>query len=113
MTGGVMFGPENDLALLSKIDLSAELEEPETRRDLLAMYYFVTRLLFTPVNPEWTLQGCSFSQRGNLVLLVVKATHEETPYVAYVTEQNTTRCMRVFSRQWLEGRVKWHADKFR
>jgi hypothetical protein len=113
MTGGVMFGPENDLALLSKFDLETELEEPEARRDLLAMYYFVTRLLFTAVNSEWTLQGCSFSQRGHLVLLVVKATHEETPYVAYVTEQSTTRCIRIFSRLWLEGRVKWHPDKFR
>jgi hypothetical protein len=113
MTGGVMFGPENDLALLSQFDLASELEEPETRRDLLSMYYFVTRLLFTPVDPEWTFQGCSFSQRGHMVLLVVKATHEDTPYVAFVTEQNTTRCMRVFARQWLEQRVSWHKDKYR
>lgn len=108
-----MFGPENDLHLLQSTNLEAELQDPEAKRDLLALYYFHSRLLFTPVNPEWTLQGCSFSQRGNLVLLVVKATHEDTPYVAYVTEQNTTRCVRVFARQWLEGRVKWHTDKFR
>ena len=115
-----MVGPENDLALLAATDIESELENVESKRDLLstfssslAMYYFVTRLLFTPVNPEWSIQGCSFSQRGHMVLLVVKATHEDTPYVAFVTEQTTTRCMRVFARQWLEGRVKWHNDKYR
>jgi hypothetical protein len=108
-----MFGPENDLALLAATDIEAELADAESKRDLLAMYYFVSRLLFTPVNPAWTIQGCSCSQRGRMVLLVVKATHEDTPYVAFVTEQTTIRCMRVFARQWLEGRVEWHKDKYR
>ena len=108
-----MFGPQHDLDLLQQWDYESEMDDPESRRALLAMVYFHTRLLFCKVNSEWTLQGCSFSQRGTLVLLVVKSTHEGTPYVAYVTEQTTTRCMIVFARQWLEGRVKWHKDKFR
>lgn len=108
-----MFGPLHDLELLQAFDLEKELADVDTKRELLAMWYFHSRLLFTPVNPEWSLQGCSFSQRGQMVLLVVKGMHEGTPYVAYVTEATTTRCMVVFARQWLEGRVKWHKDKFR
>lgn len=108
-----MFGPLHDLSLLQQFDLENELSNPESARDLLALYYFATRLLFHKVNSEWEMQGCSFSQRGERVLLVVKATHEGTPYVGYVTERSTTSCVRIFARQWLEGRVKWHKDKFR
>jgi len=112
MTGADMFGPRHDLQLLQKWAQEDTSDDTELRRDDLARRYFFERLLFTPVNSEWTLLGCSFSRRGNLVLLVVKGIHEGTQYVAFITEQTTTRCVVVFCRQWLEGRVKWHKDKF-
>lgn len=108
-----MFGPLHDIELLKAFKIEQELDDPVGRRDILALFYFHNRLLFHPVNPDWTFQGCSFSSRGLRVLLVVKATKQDIPYVAYVTEQTTTGCVRVFARQWLEGRVKWHRDKFR
>jgi len=107
-----MFGPSHDLELLRKWQDSDDPNFQLEERDVLAIRYFLTRLLFTQVNPEWSIQGCSFSQRGANVLLVVKGTHEDTQYVAYVTERNTISCVRIFARQWLEGRVKWHKDKY-
>ena len=108
-----MFGPLHDLKMLREWTWAESVPDPETERDLRALHYFHDRMLFSNLNSDWSLQGCSFSQRGNQVLLVVKSAHEGTPYVAYVTERTTTRCIRIFARQWLEGRVKWHKDKYR
>lgn len=108
-----MFGPERDLEMLKGVVFADKMQDPAFERDALALVYFHSHLLFSQVNPEWSIQGCSFSQRGNMAMLVVKGMHEDTPYVAYVTDKTTTLCVRIFARQWLEGRVKWHKDKFR
>jgi hypothetical protein len=113
MTGGVMFGPDHDLEILRSTDVGELLNEPAQQRDILAWLYFASRVIHSNVKPGWSFDGCSFSQRGRMVLLVVKATHEDTPYVAFTTEQTTTRCVVTFCRRWLEDRVDWHADRFR
>lgn len=108
-----MFGPSQDLALLSEVDLDEVLQDPESRRDLLAWYYFATKCIHTLVKPGWSFDGCSLSQKGNMCLLVQKATHEGTPLVAYTTGRTPTDCVRIFCRRWLQERVEWHSDKFR
>lgn len=108
-----MFGPKHDLELLHEFDLPALLADPGELADATAWYYFSVIMVKDPVKPGWSYNGCSFSQRGPRVLLVVKATHEDTPYVAFVTEQTTTRCVRVFCRLHLEERLEWRPDKFR
>lgn len=107
-----MFGPQYDMELLQKWQEDGSEEYQLEERDALALRYFHTRLLFSQVNPGREIHGCSFSQRGRMVLLVVKSTLEDMPQVAFVTEDTTTRCIRVFCRMWLEGRVKWYPDQF-
>jgi hypothetical protein len=108
-----MYGPENDLRLLNAFDLEQLMQDPDDRANVLAWYYFSLKVLCPNVKPGWSFDGCSFSQRGTMVLLVVKATHEGTPYVAFTTERTTTGCVRSFCRRWIEDRVEWHPDKFR
>ena len=108
-----MFGPERDLELLKDFDLQDRLADAKELADATAWYYFSIIMIHSAVKPGWSFDGCSFSQKGNFVLLVVKATHEGTPYVAFTTEKSTTGCVRSFCRRWLEDRVEWHSDKFR
>lgn len=113
MTGVVMFGPKHDLELLKKVDVVARLDDEDFLRATLAWSYFASIVIHTNVKVGWSFDGCSFSQRGQMVLLVVKATHEDTPYVAFTTERTTTGCVVSFCRRWLEERVEWHKDKYR
>jgi hypothetical protein len=113
MTGGVMFGAEHDIELLKAIDWENVAADPSWKREHLAFHYFFESILRERSQNSWTIDGCSFSQRGANVMLVVKGTHEDTPYVAFVTERTPTGCVVTFCRLWLEQRVKWHPDKFR
>jgi len=108
-----MFGPEADLELLKEFDLLEKLKDPQNLRDQTAWWYFSARMVHSNVKSGWSFDGCSFSQRGPHVLLVMKATHEGTPYVAFTTEATTTGCVVSFCRRWLEGRVEWREDKYR
>jgi hypothetical protein len=65
------------------------------------------------------LDECGYEYRGHNIkymgwqtLLVVKATLEGTPLVAFVNERSTTRCMRIFCRKLVEKRVTWQEDRF-
>lgn len=108
-----MFGPKRDLELLKEFDLRSKLDDPQELRDQTAWWYFSSIMIHTAVKSGWGFDGCSFSQRGPRCLLVMKATHDELPYVAFVTEQNPTACVVTFCRMWLEERVPWHKDKYR
>lgn len=108
-----MFGVEADLERLKDIDWEKVAEDPSWKREHLAFHYFFERLLRIEDQNGWSIDGCSFSQRGLNTLLVVKATREGTPLVAFVTEKTHTGCVVAFSRLWLSERVTWHPDKFR
>lgn len=108
-----MFGPEHDLKVLSSINWEEVAADPTWQREHLAYHFFFESLLKVECQNGWTIEGCSFSQRGANTLLVVKATHEETPLVAYCTEKTPTGCVVAFSRAYIMDRVRWHADKFR
>jgi len=113
MSESVMFGPQRDIELLQEVELERMLEDPQARANMMAWLYFGRIVIHTSVKPGWSLDGCSLSQRGPRTLLVVKATHEGTPYVAFTTEATTTGCVRSFCRRWLEERVEWRKDKYR
>ena len=57
-------------------------------------------------------RGMSVNYRGWSTLLVVKVARDMTPLVAFVTERDTTGCMRTFLRMFAERRVEWKEDKF-
>lgn len=108
-----MFGPARDIELLRDFNLLERLDDQRTLADMTAWFYFQEKVIHSNVKPGWSFDGCSFSQRGLNVMLVMKATHEDTPYVAFITEQTTTGCVRTFCRLWLEERVEWYPDKYR
>lgn len=60
----------------------------------------------------WQYRGMTLKYQGWKSLLVVKATHEGTPYVAFITERDTTACMRAYMRMFDQDRVKWKKDQF-
>jgi len=108
-----MFGTSHDLALLRNWAESCNVPTPEESRDDLAIRLFVYSLLFREVDGTRSFQGCSFTRRGPMVLLVVKSIEGEKHQVCYTTERSAERCIVAFCRSYLEGRTKWHLDKYR
>jgi len=58
------------------------------------------------------LRGWNVASLGWCYRLIVKATIDDTPLVAFISERTTSHCMRVFLRQMEEKRVKWSLDRF-
>jgi len=106
-------GVEEDLVLLKNRDWDKVSADPEWRRELLALDYFHNVLMCMTDQNGWSIQGCSFSEKGTNTMLCVKATEDGIPQVAFVTERFPTRCVIAFCRMWLENRVRWYPDKFR
>lgn len=107
-----MFGAEHDLELLKELTWEKASSDPKAQRDMLGLLYFFGILLQRLVDGQPNVYGCSFSQKGLHSMLVVKAIVDDIPRVAYVTERTPTGCVVTFGRMWLEGRVKWHKDKY-
>ena len=107
-----MFGVEHDLELLRGFTEDEILDRDRNERDFRAYIYFFELLLFHESTTTRTIQGCSFSQRRDDVLLVVKSTDNGIPQVAYTTEKTPRGCIVSFGRRYLEGRVVWHPDKY-
>lgn len=107
-----MFGPKHDLELLREYDWEKVSRNDQWKADMLALTYFFDTILHITDQNGWTVTGCSVSQRGLNTLLVVKATHDGIPLVAYCTEKFPTGCVRTFARMYLQDRVKWHPDRF-
>ena len=107
-----MFGPEHDIELLKEFTAERMAEDVSIERDLRAYYYFFEFLMMRGPNFPGEITGCSFSQRGLNTLLAVKRNWNDIPQVAFVTEKYPTGCIVTFGRMHLEGRVKWHLDKF-
>jgi hypothetical protein len=107
-----MFGPQHDIELLKQITQEKMADDIRLERDMRAYVYFFEFLLMTGPNLPEHFTGCSFSQRGANTLLVVKRVKDDIPQVAYVTERTPTGCIVTFGRVHLEGRLKWHPDKF-
>lgn len=63
---------------------------------------------------EHSLVMHGFSLRESYAgwLLVVKATQDDVPLVAFVSGENPTSCMRQFRRGLRETKVNWTKDKF-
>lgn len=87
-------------------------EGPITREEVETWAWWFTRMVNEFEERGWTYRGASIRYDGWSTLLVVKGRHEGTPYVVFVTERNTTHCMRVFRKMLDEGRVEWRQDKF-
>lgn len=107
-----MFGTKHDLDLLKEYTWEKAVSNDKLQRDMLALLYFFDMLMMRIVDGQPAIYGCSFSQRGQHSMLVVKALVDDIPRVAYVTERTPTGCVVSFSRMWLEDRVKWHKDKY-
>jgi hypothetical protein len=100
--------PERERKLIEQMFES----EPGLAEDLLVEHLFCTYIvnLLEDAGFEW--RGQSLRDQGWCVLLVMKVTRSGVPLVAFVSERNTTGCMRVFLRKLEEGAVNWQKDKF-
>lgn len=103
---------ERDIELLKAYTAERMADDSKLERDMRSCLYLFDFLLMTGPNQEEQFTGCSFSQRGMNTLLVVKKVSDSIPYVAFVTERTPMGCIATFGRVHLEGRIKWHLDKF-
>ena len=102
----------NDLDLLKRFDWDRVASDPEWQREHLAMHLMFESILNVEDVDGWSVHSLSLREKGLFFNLVVKATHDGIPLVAFVTDKRPTGCIVVFGRLWLEGRVKWYPDKF-
>lgn len=61
----------------------------------------------------WSYYGHSYSQRGIMGCLVVKADHEDTPHVVFVNARTYPGNVRTFLRLLEEDQLEWRPDRFR
>jgi hypothetical protein len=99
--------------MLREVTFDSIEQDEELEREIRALYFFFYDVLMRGPNFERSIEGCSFSQRGLNTLMVLKGTCEGIPQVAYVTEKFPIGCVVTAGRLLLDGRMKWHLDKFR
>lgn len=93
---------------LAALDLPANVNSEE----LVAMYcgcQYVVNLL-EDQGLDW--RGYSYRNRVPLGLLVVKATVDSTPVVAFISARSLTDAFRIFFRQLADRLVQWIPDKY-
>ena len=103
---------EEKLQALRAVTFEDMDRDPELEAELRALFFFFFDILMRGPNFDTEVTGCSFSQRGLNTLLVLKARVDGVPQVAYVTEKYPIGCVRVIGRQFLNGTVKWHLDRY-
>lgn len=97
--------------------LETELEKlptegPLTRQDVDVWAWWHLRLVNCLEELNTQYRGETVKVQAWATLLVVKGTVSGVPVVAFVTERDTTHCMRIFRRMVEERRVDWKEDKF-
>lgn len=107
-----MLTPTQKAARLRDVTWEEIDKDSSLERELRGLFYFFFDIMMRGPNSGREITGCSFSQRGLNTLLVVKSRYEDTQQVAYCTEKYPTDCVLTFGRLDLEGRLKWHMDKF-
>lgn len=98
-------------------ELSRELEALSLegvlpREDVRIWAWWFYRMVNVLSELGLTYRGTSIKYQGWSTLLVVKVAREIQPLVVFITERDTTCCMRTFERLLDEGRVEWKTDRF-
>lgn len=57
--------------------------------------------------------GHTYTQKGKMGCLVVKADYEGTPQVVFVNGRTYPACIRIFLRRLQAGAQDWRKDKYR
>jgi hypothetical protein len=87
-------------------------EGPLARGEVEAWAWWHLHMVNVLEERGFTYRGASIRYDGWSTFMVVKAKHEDTPLVVFITERSTTHCMRAFKRMCDEGDAKWVKDKF-
>jgi len=87
-------------------------EGPVTRAEVSVWAWWFLVMVNVLEEQGLFYRGASIRYQGWSTLLVVKVARGNTPLIAFITERNTTDCMRVFKRLLDENRAEWREDKF-
>ncbi|MCK4627335.1 MAG: hypothetical protein KAV00_18630 [Phycisphaerae bacterium] len=98
----------------SVLDVTKEIPEegPLARAEVEVWARWHLQLVNDLETAGGTYRGTSIRYNEWSTSIVVKAVIEGIPQVVFVTERDTTGCMRVFFRQLDEGLLKWQVDKY-
>ena len=83
------------------------------RQDVWVWYVFNEWLVNLGELQGWEYCGQSFTLKQPMSLLVVRATLDGIPHVAFSSGRTPTACMRAFLRKADEGWLEWSVDRFR
>lgn len=88
------------------------VEGPLPRDDVETWAWWNGRMVNVLEAADITYRGTSIRYNEWSTMMVVKVSMGDAPWVVFVTERDTTGCMRLFRRLLQEDRVKWKADQF-
>lgn len=97
------------LRTIHDLDDTGTVITPTELRALVWFFIYGENVL-SQIGGTW--RGCSFRQNETTCLLVVKATIDDLPQVAFITARTPTDCVVTFCKQWHADRVKWNNDKY-
>lgn len=98
--------------VLSEVSACLETTGHYSDQELRCLVWFHTTAYDGLLNLGWERVGWVFRQRDPDMLLVVKATREDTQYVVFISARTPMDCVSVFARQYFSGTLKWVLDKF-
>ena len=95
-------------------EMAARLDEdgPMPRADVLTLWKWDQMKVNLLDDKGLTWRGESFKNQGWSVLMVLKVAQGTTPLVVFITEKDTTGCVRVLLRMLEEGLLELREDKF-
>lgn len=84
-----------------------------SRKQLRALAMFSMYLVNLFDSEGWELYGHSYSQKGRMGCLVVKADIDGTPQVVFTNDTTFPGCVVTFIRRLEAGELVWRNDRFR
>lgn len=83
-----------------------------SEQDLRLYVWFHEHLFNEILNVGGMERGYTFRQRGDVTLLVYKATFDGVHQVVFLTDRSPVRCMRSLCKRFYAGTLRWVPDKF-
>ena len=84
-----------------------------TREELRALAMFSLYIVNLLDALGWSYYGHTYSQKGKMGCLVVKADHEGTPHVVFTNARTYTGSVVIFLRRLEADCLEWRPDRFR
>lgn len=87
-------------------------EGPLPREDVKTWWRWIVHLVNILEAMGYHYRGESLKDQGWATLLVLKVAKDGVPLVAFITERDTTSCMRRVLRELDAGGCSWREDKY-